>query len=115
MVESIVGIFEPCSTCFAMAASLSPVKLSARQYHCNPGTNRPSKVLCTAGNGAGPTASSNGAPTLRIGRVAFSVCSAVPVLHRRWRKPFSNEEFRETWAREGSQEKQRIHSLPREP
>src|SRR5271165_2019819 len=82
MVESIEGSVEPCSTCRAMASSVSCVKLSARQYHWSPGTNKGSKRLCTAGNGAGPTWSSRGWPRARIGVVAASVSSAVPVEHQ---------------------------------
>src|ERR1700687_2797867 len=81
MVESMVGTCDPCSTCLAIASSLSSVKLSARQYHCSPGTKRGSNKLCTAGNGTGPTASSNGFPTERIGLVAASVSSADAVQH----------------------------------
>src|SRR5215469_2148821 len=88
----MVGSFDPCSTCRAMTSSLNSVKLSARQYHCKPGTYKPSNRLCTAGNGAGPIWSRSGWPTERIDLVDSSVCSEVPVQHQiipqtflRWR------------------------------
>src|ERR1035437_238508 len=92
MVESVVGILDPCSTCRAMASSVNSVKLSARQYHCRPGTNSGSKRLCTAGNGASPTWSNTGLPSVRIGLRDSSTFSADPVQHHttphtflRWR------------------------------
>src|ERR1700760_5069033 len=81
MVEWSDGTSEPCLICRAIASSLSSFTKSAFQYHCMPGVNSPSNMLCNMGYGMGAKNSKAGVRNLRAGSRILFACSSVPVEH----------------------------------